>query len=321
MNSSSSPGGPARHPIKVVARRTGLTPDVIRAWEKRYQAVIPGRTKSGQRVYTDADVERLVLLARAVGMGRRIGEVAAFPTARLQELVREDEAALAAAPRVPGRVTVRDDSTAEFLRRSLDAVQGLDEHDLDRTLSAAAVVLTPLALRRKVLLPLLTTVGDRWQQGTLRVAHEHMASALVRSFLGTVRNGHNLPAHAPNLIVTTPAGQLHELGALMVASSASEAGWRVTYLGPNLPAEEIAAAARQKQSRAVALSVVYPADDPRLHEEFLKLRRFLGDDVAILVGGQASGAYAKVLEQIGALHVEDLDQLRRQLEAMGRDGR
>ena len=88
-----------RHPIKVVARRTGLTPDVLRVWEKRYRAVSPTRLDTGRRLYSDADVERLLLLRRATLAGRRIGQVAKMPNAELEPLVVDDETAMAVAPR------------------------------------------------------------------------------------------------------------------------------------------------------------------------------------------------------------------------------
>jgi methylmalonyl-CoA mutase cobalamin-binding subunit len=118
----------------------------------------------------------------------------------------------------------------------------------------------------------------------------------------------------PLLIVTTPPGQLHEFGALMAAATAVENGWEVVYLGPNLPAEEIAAAARQRGADAVALSIIYPSGDPRLRREMHRLRQFLGPDIPILVGGRAAAAYRETLSEIRAVHLADLDALHEQLE-------
>ena len=90
MNKNTETSTEPRHPIKVVARRTGLTPDVLRVWEKRYSAVTPTRVSTGRRLYSDQDVERLLLLRRATLVGRRIGQVAALPTDELETLVDED---------------------------------------------------------------------------------------------------------------------------------------------------------------------------------------------------------------------------------------
>jgi len=148
------------------------------------------------------------------------------------------------------------------------------------------------------------------------VAHEHLASASVRNFLGSMRASDMIPETAPAILITTPAGQLHEIGALLAATVAASEGWRVTYLGPNLPAEEIAGAALQEQARAVGLSIVYPGDDPHLAGELVKLRRALGPEVAILVGGRAASGYRDVLERIAAAHVETLADLPEQLNRL-----
>jgi hypothetical protein len=75
----------------------------------------------------------------------------------------------------------------------------------------------------------------------------------------------------------------------------------VAYLGPSLPAEEIAGAARQNRARAVALSLVYPSDDPHLEPELAKLRSALDDRTALLVGGRAASAYGGMLDRVGAV--------------------
>jgi methylmalonyl-CoA mutase cobalamin-binding subunit len=116
--------------------------------------------------------------------------------------------------------------------------------------------------------------------------------------------------------MASPTGQLHELGALIVATTTASNGWQVTYLGPSLPAEEIAATAHQSQARAVALRLVYPPDDPFLRGELIKLRCGLPEGVVVLVGGQAYDAYRNVLEKIGALVLEELADLRKQLDIL-----
>ena len=102
-----------------------------------------------------------------------------------------------------------------------------------------------------------------------------MPSTVIRNFLGRDSSPFAPNSNAPVLIVSTPTGQLHELGAVMVAAAASDMGWRVIYLGPSLPAADIAAAARQHEARAVAVSIVYPEDDPDLPAKLENLRKYL----------------------------------------------
>ena len=102
--------------------------------------------------------------------------------------------------------------------------------------------------------PLAQSIGDLWRDGTITAAHEHFASAVIRIFLGHSAKPFAGTEGAPVLVVATPAGQVHELGALLVCAAAANIGWQVTYLGSSLPAEEIAGAARQNRARAVRFS-------------------------------------------------------------------
>ncbi len=300
-----------RHPIGVVARRTGLKPDLIRAWERRYGAVSPGRSDTRRRFYSDSDIARLALLKRVVDTGRSIGQVAAFSNEALAELINEEPTSEVEGPR-PGAGEV----TETFLQQCLASARSLEGAELELHLARASVALSRNALLDTLLVPLLHKLGELWQKGELRPAHEHMASSVVRSFLGSLHRAYDIPATAPLLLSTTPARQRHELGALIVAAVAAGEGWRVTYLGPDLPAEEIAAAARDKGARVVALSLVYPPDDLLLAEELRRLRRLLPDSTVLMAGGRASDAYGAVLAEIGTVRLTDLTALRNELEQL-----
>lgn len=315
--STHAPGVP-RHPIGVVARRTGLKPDLIRAWERRYGAVEPGRTDTRRRFYSDSDIERLLLLRRVVGTGRGIGQVAGLSDDELRALIDEEAAREPDRPaadllRVPGS----GDGTSEpLLALCLSAAQRLDVRELEMQIERASVVLSRTALLEKLLVPLMQRVGDLWHQGILRTVHEHLTSAVVRSFIGGMNGNYAAHGTAPQLVVTTPSRQQHELGALVAAAMAAAEGWQVTYLGPDLPPQEIAAAALQRGARAVALGLTYPPDDPLLVEDLKRLRRLLPQGTELIVGGRAAGAYAATLDEIGARRVEDFDGLRRELQAL-----
>jgi methanogenic corrinoid protein MtbC1 len=161
-----------------------------------------------------------------------------------------------------------------------------------------------------LLVPLLEHVGAHWREGTLRPVHEHLASMMVRRVLDGVVEGASPPLATASVVVATPSGQIHELGALLVAASAATEGWRVTYLGADLPAEDIAECAVRTRARAVALSVVYPAGDPAVGDELRRLRTALPKRTALLVGGAATPSYSAVLTAIGAVRLDDLTGLR-----------
>ena len=301
------------HPIKVVVRRTGLSAHVIRVWEKRYQAVVPARTETNRRLYSDEDIARLQWLQQAVQAGHSIGRIARLSTAELVKLVSAEQVV---APLAQKPTDGAGGEPGEFLARALAAVQRLDAALLEEQLVSASIALSQRHLLEDVIQPLMERIGQMWHEGTLRVADEHLASAVMRSFIGNMRASFQVSEAAPRVVATTPAGQLHEMGALLAAVVASSEGWNSTFLGPNLPAEEIAWAAAQKGAKAVLLSIVYPGDDPHLGGELVKLRRLLGDDIALLVGGQAAQQYRRFLAQAGAVTLANLSELRDSLSRL-----
>lgn len=302
----------AQHPIKVVARRTGLSPDLIRAWERRYEAIEPQRSETKRRLYTDADVEKLRLLRRATLAGRRIGDVAGLSAKELAELVGADESAVAEAP-APAPTRPARGSAKEHFEACVQAVEQLDATALESALAAAAVALSTQVMLEEVIVPLLEHIGEQCRQGRTRISNEHMASAAIRTFLGPLVMSANMADTGPGMVVTTPAGQWHELGALMVAVTASAAGWRTIYLGPNMPAEEIAFAATQNDVAIVALSIACLTDERKLTAELRKLRRYLPEDVQLWVGGWGTRNYQEILASIGATWLDSLEALRREL--------
>lgn len=307
----------ARYPILLVARLTGLSAHVLRIWEQRYRAVEPRRTPTKRRLYSQRDIERLNLLREVTQAGHSIGQVAQLPTDKLGKLV----AALPSLQARASRAAVQAPKSLSFLEECVAAVKSLDAGALDDALKRAATALGAMGLMQRVVAPLAQTVGDLWRDGALTSAHEHFASAALRVFLGNSAKPFGAMDDAPVLVVATPAGQVHELGALLVGATAANLGWRVTYLGASLPAAEIAGAARQKRARAVALSLVYPEDDVSLPGELTLLRETMPPETALLVGGRAMPAYRETLVLLGAVPVADLVQLGLALDRLRQPGR
>jgi methanogenic corrinoid protein MtbC1 len=295
------------YPIKVVVNKTGITAHVIRAWEKRYAAIEPGRTDTNRRLYCENDIYRLKLLAELTKAGHSIGTIAKLPTEDLEKLIDEI--------RGNGRSILSDETRNmdSYLTGSLQAIEDLDEKRLEEILSRASVHLSQPELLQRVLVPMIKNIGDNWKNGSMRVYHEHLASSVIKTFLTNLRGAYKVEQNAPEIIIATPIGQMHELGALLVASAAASEGWKVTYLGSNLPAEEIAAAVQQNKPRALALSLVYPPDDPKVNVELSKLAKYLNKDTIIYVGGNSAESYSKTLSSIKAIVLFDLNTFRNQL--------
>jgi MerR family transcriptional regulator, light-induced transcriptional regulator len=296
------------HPMGVVVARTGLTPDVIRVWERRYGVVAPARDEVGRRVYTDEDVERLRLLARATSMGRGIGQVAGLGVSDLRALVRADEAARAQAEAAGLVVPVNGSGNgAAAVERSLERARLLDAAGLEAELTRAATLLGLSHFLEGVVAPLFRRVGDEWHAGRLSVAQEHLATGVASKLVSQLLAAVVAPAGAPSLVVATPEGEQHEIGALMAAATAGAAGWRVTYVGGSVPAADIVAAAVDTEARCVALSVVF-AEPGVAGPEVEAVRTGLPSGVDLLLGGES--ARGLVNGRPGVEWLPDLEALR-----------
>jgi len=293
------------HSIGVAAKRTGLSPHVIRIWERRYGAVEPSRTESNRRFYSEAEVERLGLLRQVTLAGHAIGSVAKLSVGDLLTLLQRDLGGLGTPS--PGSDLLEDKS--DYVRQALGAIRQWDTRALEEVLTRANLELGGQGMLQRVVAPLTQVIGDLWQRGEVTAAHEHFASAVLKAFLFNATRPYPVSETAPWLTVGTPTGQVHELGAMIVAAAAGCQGWRVNYLGCCLPPAELAGAAVQARARALALSLVYPQDDLRLPAELETLRRQLPAEIALIVGGRAAPAYAATLQRIGATMINDLSQL------------
>lgn len=308
------------HPIRVVSRRTGLSPHVIRVWEKRYQAVVPTRTDKNRRLYSDDDIRRLGLLSSLIKEGRRIGDIANLPTDDLEALLAEDRAAVAQYAGEPlARKDSGDQSVDAHLERCVQLAINMEDEELMAELVEAHVQLGEIRMIDELIMPLLERIGELWEQGRLRVAEEHLVSATLRTFLGNLTMNHSPGADSPHMTVTTPEGHVHEYGALIAAAVAVSEGWRTSYMGPSLPAEEIVSAVRTKQSRAVALSIVFPEANPRVLDELHKLSRLAPEGCSVIVGGSGVSRFRDSLEQAGLIILNDMKGLRHLLRGIMRD--
>ena len=300
MTESNEP----RHPIRVVAQRTGLSTPVLRAWERRYQVVAPSRSEGGQRLYSDADIRRLQLLATAVDGGRNIGMIADLGSTELEALIDEDRET----PIHVGKAEIAPD--VDRVREALAMVESLRTAELEQFLMRAAVELRPHELVEGLMVPLLQEVGRGWQAGRLGPSTEHIASVAIRRFLEWVSATNQSDDTAPLAVTGTPAGQRHEFGALLAGVILAYEGWRVRFLGPDLPAAEIAAAASKLDAGLVALSAVHPRLDPAGVNEVLELRRHLDSSIMLVIGGGAAEPHRDRWEAAGIMNPTSLSSFR-----------
>ncbi|MDH4281622.1 MAG: MerR family transcriptional regulator [Myxococcales bacterium] len=270
----------AKYRVGMVSKMTGLSTHTLRMWEKRYAAVVPKRTEAGGRLYTDADVERLRLLHDLVGRGHSIGGIANLPAADLRHM-----AATFSRPSSPPALQ----HLPEIRRRVLGAIEDLRVGEAEQLLSSAALSTEPREFLETIVAPVLVEIGERWQKGELRIAHEHACSTVMRGLLFSLMRLYPASDAGRRAVVATPAKEDHELGALMVAMLAAMYGWSVLYLGTDLPAEEIVYAVDHSRAELLMLSItnLEPEDSQR---EIAAIEGSIPERVQILVGGRAAHA-------------------------------
>jgi MerR family transcriptional regulator, light-induced transcriptional regulator len=301
-----------RFPVRVVAQKSGLTPHLLRAWERRYQAVAPLRTQGGQRLYSELDVGRLILLRHLTGQGHSISQLANLSLDQLEAI-----AAQAGSPGARTRVEPPEMGPAtEFRSAAFRAAQCLAAGELQGVLERAAASLGVPAFLDQVAAPSIRELGHGWNDGLVTVGQEHLATTVFRRVLGWIIDTFQVDQPAARILVATPPRQVHELGALLAAASAAIEGWDVIYLGADLPVAEILTAARQVDARAVALSVVHPTNDPALLEDLRQVRQGLGPQVPLFVGGAAVAEKPERFEAAGIRIIDSLAEFRTALERL-----
>ena len=288
-----------RYPIGAAARLTGIGLDRLRAWERRYGAVVPEQGPRG-RLYSEADIQRLVLLRDLVERGHAIGQIARLTDGRLRGLLTT--AAAIAAPPGNGRPE---------LRPMLEAVERLDYAEANRLLGLSAALLAPRDLVHMVALPLIRTVGAGWHEGRFTIAQEHMLTAVLRSLLGNLVRLHAPARSGVTLLLATPAGEPHEFGILAAALLAAGSGSGLLYLGPDLPSHEIVGAARRSGARVIVLGIAGESASKAVVGAVSQIARQKADSTELWIGG-----HGRTLDRVaaeGAVLLRDYDEFERHL--------
>ncbi len=298
-----------KHPISIAARRSGLSPHTIRVWERRHGVLATGRCAKGRRYYSEADIEHLRLLRELTEKGHRIGNISKHTTEKLREVLTKEQSDCTAAP---------CECVEEVLQACHNAIRAHDAEALRGLLEGARRDVGHRAALRMLVGPLVQSVGELWRLGTMREAEEHLHAMVVRDFLTAPIPGHQTAPGAPELVAATPAGTVHEIGILLAAATARDLGWRVTYLGPSLPATEIARVANSRKVRAIALSVVHPVGCKEVRAEIESLRANVAPEATVIVGGRAAESYRECLANLeGVKWCGCLDEFENLLMAMG----
>lgn len=265
--------------IHEVTALTGLASARLRAWERRHAVVRPARQANGYRAYSAPQVALLRALAQHVAEGGRIGTLIERP---LEELIAAAEAA------------AKDPSPVGMM---LEAVRAQDRDRLESLVSRQIARLGLGDFAAEVAAPLAQALGDQWALGTLPVAAEHLASEVV---VPALKRGLRLGAVAgPVVLAGCLPGERHEWGVLGALARPHERGWRIHYLGPDLPLEDAVEAAWQVRPRVLALTGSNPALVKSALRGIATLPSRLPPGVTVTVGGKGAEAHARRLRTLG----------------------
>jgi MerR family transcriptional regulator, light-induced transcriptional regulator len=271
--------------IGQLAKRTGVSPELLRAWEQRYGLLQPTRTAGGFRLYSAADE------ARVQGMQSLVaGGLAAAQAARL--LLSDDEPA----PRSVSTSAATLEDAAGNLTASLDR---LDEQVANTALDRLFAGYTVETVLRDAVIPYLHRLGDRWEAGEVSVAQEHFASNLLRGRLLGLAQGWG-QGQGPGAILACVPGEQHELGLLAFGVALRRRGWRITYLGSDSPIGAVADISRSLLPAVVVLLSMNPEGFLDHAREIAKLAK----QVRVMIAG--TGATPEIAQQTQT-HVLDQD--------------
>ena len=300
------------YPIRAAAKLTGISLDTLRAWERRYQAVTPERGRRG-RLYSDADIRRLLLLKEAVENGYAIGQVASLS----DSLLKDSLGGPGLPPAGRARKALLAGSASEILEPVLNAVESFDYTEANQQIGRLAVLLSARDFVHQVALPLMQAVGDGWHEGKLCVAQEHMATAVLRNVLGSLAYMKSSSDHASRILFATPADELHEFGILAAAILAAGSGLGIIYLGPNLPSEEILVAAKRCSPKAVVLGVARDNPTSQVLQEVRSVARELPPTVELWVGGRNPQGVIGNAANGRVIAVKDFETLEKHFYRLG----
>jgi DNA-binding transcriptional MerR regulator/methylmalonyl-CoA mutase cobalamin-binding subunit len=262
--------------IGELSRRSGVSPELLRAWERRYGLLQPVRSEGGFRLYTDEDAERVARMRQGLEQGLSAAESA--------------RRALASAPPAEGLL---DDARL----RLLEAVSAYDETTVHAVLDEALGAFSLETVLRELILPSLREIGDQWEAGKLEVANEHFASNVVRErLLALARNWSR--GTGPLAILACAPRERHDIGLIAFGLVLRSHGWRILFLGANTPIETLAKATSAVKPRLVVVSSM----DAELLEAIGDDLRRLGRRTQLVLSG--AGATEDLCSR---LRVERLD--------------
>jgi DNA-binding transcriptional MerR regulator len=267
----------ASYRIKAVSHMTGIRPELVRMWERRYGLFKPQRAGNRYREFDDEDVQLLLYLRQQIEQGRAIGELAAEGRdTLLRRITSPSAAASESGPESPS-----------LMDELLGYVLQFDQNRLEARLAELAAFASFATFTSTILTPLMHRLGDAWASGNAPVASGHFATAIFKQRLLTMLHTTSPASAAPVVVCACPAGEWHELGLLTLAYRMQQDGWQICYLGPNLPTQALLEGCERLQPALVALSLTGYAEAATCLEMLNEIDAQVAALYPTVAGGQA----------------------------------
>jgi DNA-binding transcriptional MerR regulator len=294
--------------VTAASRMSGVHPETLRAWERRYEAICPRRDERGRRVYAPEDVERLILLRRATERGHAISRLAGMGLEDLRRISEEGGDATAAA-------TLGDGGLNQLVGRLLDAVRRYRADECDEVLGLAATFLEPERLVGQVVAPALHLARESVSGGSLRVAQERLLGRSARRTIGSLVSSYRSRAQGPVVVLASLAGERDEVALMVTALMTVCEGLDCVYLGPEVPHDDLADAVRSTQARCLILSCTGGCPDGRALAE---VAAALPGGCELWLAGEAVAGDHGVTLPAGCTCIVEREALRERARALCR---
>lgn len=299
MVDGTRPGGYDDAPvytIKTVVHVTGITPATLRAWERRYGVLVPGRSAGGYRLYSERDIATLLWLKHQVEAGVAISRAVAL--LEMQHHAGEEpelSVRLDLPPGQPIAVAAREVRSTEAISESLlEALLAYQEGEAEALLSEAFALYSVEQALEQVVAPTLVEIGERWHAGEATVIQEHFATAFLRRRLTALFDVYRNPPTGPVAITGSAPSEWHDVGILLVSLILRRHGWRVIYLGQNVPADHLIKEISRQRPNLVCLSATTRESAERLLEVAEAVRRLPEPQPRLALGGLAFNAHPEL---------------------------
>ena len=282
--------------IQVASQLSGVASATIRAWEKRYNAVVPERADNKHRLYSEKDIEKLALLYRLTEVGQSIGKIAHLELEELKQIYT----GLLHRPYEEVQVVTPHHEKIDYekiLNSFYIALAAYRLEIISHELEKAKTLISPRELCLNILVPLFREIGKKVERGELSIAQEHTLSAIISFHVGQTIGQHYQRKFISEelILISTPEGELHEIGILGASLLCVYYGIRFIYLGPNMPAASLAEAANALKAKSILLGVTRGhelGDEMTLDNYLNELSSTLTSNTEIWIGGNLK-SYAR----------------------------